>query len=64
MAKIALSAAPTGNGYQGTIAYSYDVLASSGETFPTLVEPISAVAIKMFEMPERLEEIDWLELTS
>lgn len=58
MALITLSAAPTGNGYQGTITYSYDVSVSSAEKFPTLVEAISAAAIKMFEMPERLEEID------
>lgn len=58
MAKIALISAPTGNGHQGTIPCSRDVSVSSAETLPTLVEAISAAAIKMFEMPERVEEID------
>jgi hypothetical protein len=62
VAKIALSAAPTGSGYQGTIAYSRAVSISSAETFPPLVEGITAAAIKMLEMPERLEEIDRSEL--
>jgi hypothetical protein len=62
MAKIALTAAPTGNGYQGTITYSYGVSISPAQTYPTIAEAISAAAIKMLEMPERLEEIDRSEL--
>ena len=58
MAKIALISAPTGNGHQGTIPCSRAVSISSAETFQTLVEAITAAAIKMFEMPERIEEID------
>ena len=58
MAKIALSAAPTGKGYQRTITYSCAVSISSAETFPTIAEAISAAAIKMLEMPERTEKID------
>ena len=53
MAKIALSAAPTGNGYQGMIAYFRAVSRSSAETFPTLVEAITAAAIKMLALPGR-----------
>jgi hypothetical protein len=63
MAQISLSATPKGNGFQGTITYSYGVSISSAETYPTIAEAISAAAIKMLEMPERLEEIDRLELT-
>jgi len=62
MAQISLSATPKGNGFQGTITYSYGVSISSAETYPTIAEAISAAAIKMLEMPERLEEIDRSEL--
>lgn len=58
MAKIAFSAAPTGNGYQGTITCSRDVSVSSAATFPTLVEAITAAAIKMLELPRGTEKID------
>ena len=58
MAKIAPSAAPRGHGYQVTIAYSRAVSISSAETFPTLVEAITASAIKMLELPGRTEKID------
>lgn len=61
MAQISLSATLKGNGFQGTITYSYGVSISSAETYPTIAEAISAAAIKMREMPERLEEIDRLE---
>jgi hypothetical protein len=64
MAQITLSATPKGNGYQGTIIYSYGVSISSAETYPTIAEAISAAAIKVLEMPERLEEIDRSELTA
>jgi hypothetical protein len=62
MAQITLSTTPKGNGYQGTITYSYGVSISSAETFRTIAEAISAAAIKMLEMPERLEEIERSEL--
>lgn len=62
MAKIALSAAPTGNGYQGTMTYPCGGSTSSAETIPTFVRAISAAAIKMLEMLERLEQIDRSEL--
>ncbi len=58
MAKIAPSAAPGGHGYQVTIAYSRAVSIGSAETFPTLVEAITAAAIKMLELPGRTEKID------
>lgn len=62
MPQISLSATPKGNGFQGTITYSYCVSISSAETYPTIAEAISAAAIKMLEMPEHLEEIDSSEL--
>jgi hypothetical protein len=58
MTQITLSATPMGNDYQGAITYSYGVSISSAETYPTMAEAISAAAIKMLDMPERLEEID------
>jgi len=61
-AQITLSAAPRGSDYQQAISYSYGVSICSAQTFPTLMEAISAAAIKMFEMPERLEEIDRSQL--
>ena len=64
MSHISLSATPKGNGFQGTITYSYGVSISSAETYPTIAEAISAAAIKMLEMPERLEEIDRSEVAS
>jgi hypothetical protein len=58
MARIALSSAPTGNGYQGTIAFSRAVSISSAETFPTLVEAITGAAIKVLELPGQTQKID------
>jgi hypothetical protein len=62
MAQINLSPTPKSNGFQGPITNSYSVSKSSAETFPTMAEAISVAAIKMLEMPERLEEIDRSEL--
>ena len=62
MAQINLSPTPKSNGFQGPISYSYGVSISSAETYPATAEAISAAAIKMLEMPERLEEIDRSEL--
>lgn len=53
-----------GQRLSGTITYSYGVSISSAETYPTIAEAISAAAIKMLEMPERLEEIDRSEFAS
>ena len=62
MAQISLSATPKGSRFQGTITYPYGVSISLAETYPTIAEAISAAAIKMLEMLERLEEIDRSEL--
>jgi len=53
-----LSATPKGNGFQATVSYDGWVSISSAETYPTMAEAISAAAIKMLDMPERLEAMD------
>lgn len=62
MAQITLSAAPRGNHYQQAIIYYHGVSKSSAGQSPTMAEAISAAAIKLLEMPERLEEFDRSEL--
>lgn len=58
MASVTLSATPKGNGFQATVSYDGWVSISSAETYPTMAEAISAAAIKMLDMPERLEAMD------
>lgn len=58
MASVTLSATPKGNGFQATVSYDGWVSFSSAETYPTMAEAISAAAIKMLDMPERLEAMD------
>ena len=58
MASVTLSATPMGNGFQATVSYDGWVSISSAETYPTIAEAISAAAIKMLDMPERLEAMD------
>jgi len=58
MASATLSATPKGNGFQATVSYDGWVSISSAETYPTMAEAISAAAIKMLDMPERLEAMD------
>ncbi|MDE8650961.1 hypothetical protein [Novosphingobium album (ex Liu et al. 2023)] len=58
MASVTLSATPKGNGFQATVSYDGCVSINSAETYPTIAEAISAAAIKMLEMPERLEAMD------
>lgn len=61
MTQVTLSATPKGNGFQATVAYSYGVSMGSAETYPTRSEAIAAAAIKMLDMPERLDEFDKME---
>ena len=49
---------PNGNGLQATVAFSHGVAVSSAETFPTRSEAITAAALKLLDMPERIEEFD------
>ena len=58
MASVTLSATPSGNGYQATVSYDGWVEINSAETYPTIAEAISAAAIKMLYMPERLQAMD------
>jgi len=58
MSSVTLSTMPKGNGFQVMITYSNGVSISSAETFPSESEAISAGALKMLDMPERLEYFD------
>jgi hypothetical protein len=58
MASVTLSATPSGNGYQATVGYDGWVEVNFAETYPTIAEAITAAAIKMLDMRERLEAMD------
>lgn len=58
MSEVRLSATPKGNGYQATVTFPNGASISSAEAFPTIPEAITAAALKLLEMPERIEEID------
>ena len=58
MSSVTLSATPKGNGFQATITYADGVGISSAESYPTKAEAISAAAMKLLDMPERLEAFD------
>jgi hypothetical protein len=58
MPTITLSATPKGNGYQATVTFSDGVSMSSAETYPTIAEAMTAAAMKLLDMPERLEALD------
>ncbi|WP_239807421.1 hypothetical protein [Croceicoccus hydrothermalis] len=58
MTNVTLSAMPKGNGFQATVTYANGVSISSAEAFPTKAKAISAAAMKLLDMPDRLEEFD------
>ena len=58
MPTITLSATPKGNGYQATVTFPDGVSMSSAETYPTIAEAMAAAAMKLLDMPERLEALD------
>lgn len=58
MSNVTLTATPQGNGFQATVSYDGWVSISSAETYRTRAEAITAAAIKMLDMPERLEALD------
>ncbi len=58
MLTIQLSATPKGNGYQATVIFPNGVSISSEETYPTIAEAITASAMKLLAMPERLATLD------
>jgi hypothetical protein len=56
MADVTLSATPKGNGFQATMTYSSGVSGSVRQkSYPTKAEAISAAAMKVLDMPDRLE---------
>lgn len=57
MSEVTLSATPKGNGFQATVTFSNGVALSSAETFPTIPQAITAAALKLLEMPERIEAL-------
>lgn len=58
MTSITLSATLKGNGYQATVTFSDGVSISSAETYPTIPEAMTAAALKLLDMPERLDALD------
>lgn len=58
MNTVTLSATPKGNGYQATVSFGGGVGISSAETYAMIGEAITAAAIKLLDMPERLERMD------
>lgn len=52
-----LSATPKGNGYQATVTFPSGVSMSSAESYPTIPEAITAAALKLLDMPERIEAL-------
>jgi len=62
MLTITLSATPKGNGYQATVTFPDGVLMSSAETYPTIAEAMTAAALKVLDMRERLEALDHLQM--
>ena len=61
MTEITLSTMPRGNGYQATVTID-DVSISSAETYPTIAEAMTAAALKLLDMPERLAALDRTEM--
>ncbi len=62
MSSVTLSATPKGNGFQATVTFSNGVGISSSESYPTQGEAITAAALKLLDMPKRLEEFDATEI--
>lgn len=61
MPTITLSATPKGNGYQATVTLPDGVSISSAETYPSIAEAMTAAAMKLLDMPHRLEALDRTE---
>ncbi|KQZ31366.1 hypothetical protein [Caulobacter sp. Root1472] len=57
MNDVRLSATPKGNGYQATITFPDGASISSAEAFPSIPEAIAAAALKLLDMPERIEAL-------
>jgi hypothetical protein len=57
MVNVTLSATPKGNGYQATVTFSEGASMSSAENYPTVGEAIAAAAVKLLDMPARLDRL-------
>lgn len=64
MHTITLSATPNGNGYQATVTFTDGVSVSSAEIYLTIAEAMTAAALKLLDMRERLEALDHLHMSS
>jgi hypothetical protein len=62
MPTIARSATPKGNGYQATVTFPDGVSISSAETYPTIGEAMTAAALKLLEVPERVKALNRVEI--
>lgn len=62
MSSVTLSATPKGNGFQATVTFSNGVGFSSSECYPTQAEAIAAAALKLLDMPGRLDQFDAAEI--
>jgi len=58
MSQVTLSATPKGNGFQATVSFDGSVTISSAETYPSISEAITAAAVKLLDMPERVAALD------
>lgn len=58
MSEVRLSATPKGNGYQATVTFPDGVSMSSAESYPSIGEAITAAAMKLSAMPERIAAIE------
>ncbi|MES1972807.1 MAG: hypothetical protein V4472_10140 [Pseudomonadota bacterium] len=58
MSQVTLSATPKGNGFQATVSFDGFVTISSAETYPSISEAITAAAVKLLDMPERVAALD------
>jgi hypothetical protein len=61
MVGVTLSAMPNGNGYQATVTFHDGASMSSAETYPSIAEAVTAAAMKLLNMPERLTALDAVE---
>ena len=58
MSQVTLSATPKDNGFQATVSIDGFVSVSSAETYPSISEAITAAAVKLLDMPERVAALD------
>ncbi len=61
MPTITLLATPKGNGHQATVTLPDGIAISSAETYPSIAEAMTAAAMKLVNMPQRLKALDRLE---